>query len=217
MALALVSIRTAPRISPRSTTLRMRSVRIPAPIGEGIAGILGLDSALAGMDMARAGTDTATFGVNPGVAQSLSLRPTESFSARAVVRRQQAEASAGTIRREFQVLNRLLSFAVKYDKLDKNRLQEVELPEAAKRPHVAEPDDLEARHNVKGEAVSELWLIILVAVNTGLREEKILAINRTWIRKKEDGYWLALPPPATRLKGNPTEIPLNRTAVSAQG
>ncbi|MER3425113.1 MAG: hypothetical protein C4293_19675, partial [Nitrospiraceae bacterium] len=137
---------------------------------------MGLDSALAGMDMARAGTDTATFGVNPGVAQSLSLRPTESFSAGAVVRRQQAEASAGTIRREFQVLNRLLSFAVKYDKLDKNRLQEVELPEAAKRPHIAEPDDLEARHNVKCEAVSELWLIILVAVNTGLREEKILAI-----------------------------------------
>ena len=49
----------------------------------------------------------------------------------------------------------------------------------------------------------------------GLREGKILAIERSWIKKREDGYWLCLPPASSRIKGNPKEVPLNRIALRA--
>ena len=49
----------------------------------------------------------------------------------------------------------------------------------------------------------------------GLREGKILAIERWWIKKREDGYWLCLPPAASRIKGNPKEVPLNHIALRA--
>jgi hypothetical protein len=37
---------------------------------------------------------------------------------------------------------------------------------------------------------SEFWRIVTVALNTGLREAKILEIDRTWLRKRDDGWWL---------------------------
>ncbi len=87
---------------------------------------------------------------------------------------------------------------------------------------MAEPDELEAIRQLKGktpgikdEVLAELWRIVVVAVNVGLRESKILAIERSWIRKREDGYWLALPPATSRLKGTPPEVPLNRVALAA--
>jgi integrase len=132
-----------------------------------------------------------------------------------VTHRQQQKATAGTIRREWQVLTRLLNLAVSYDKLDKNRLKTVDLPEAAKRTRVAEVDELERIRTVKGEAVKELWRMVIAAASTGLREGKLLSISRTWIRKESDGYWLVLPPALTKLKGNPAEIPLNTSAVKA--
>ena len=49
----------------------------------------------------------------------------------------------------------------------------------------------------------------------GLREGKILAIERSWIKKREGGYWLCLPQAASRIKGNPKEVPLNRIALRA--
>jgi integrase len=132
-----------------------------------------------------------------------------------VGRRMQAGASAGTIRREYQVLMRLLNLAVLHDMLDKNRLKKVDLPEATKRTRTAQWDELQAIRAVRGDATAELWRVITVAANTGLRETKLLQIRRSWIRKKADGYWLTLPPARTRIKGNPTEIPLNRWAVAA--
>ncbi len=54
-------------------------------------------------------------------------------------------------------------------------------------------------------------------VNVGLREGKILSIERSWIKKRDDGYWLCLPPAATKIKGNPKEVPLNRIALLALG
>jgi len=132
-----------------------------------------------------------------------------------VGRRMDAGASAGTIRREYQVLMRLLNPAVLHDLLDKNRLKKVDLPEATKRTRVAQWDELEAIRAVRGDATAELWRVITVAANTGLRETKVLQIRRSWIRKKADGYWLALPPARTSIKGNPTELPLTRWAVAA--
>lgn len=46
---------------------------------------------------------------------------------------------------------------------------------------------------------------------------KILEIERSWIKRREDGYWLCLPPAASRIKGTPQEVPLNRTAMLALG
>src|SRR5262249_26967475 len=60
-----------------------------------------------------------------------------------IVKRQQQAASAGTIRREWQVFMRLLNLAVRYDWLEKNRLKAVELPDADRRNRVATPIELE--------------------------------------------------------------------------
>jgi integrase len=54
-----------------------------------------------------------------------------------------------------------------------------------------------------------------VALNTGLREAKILKIDRTWLRSRDDGWWLILPPARSRLKQTPREIPLNPAAYEA--
>src|SRR6185437_14434 len=80
-------------------------------------------------------------------------------------------ASAGTVRREWQVLTRILNLAVNYEKLQRNPFKRVELPEAHRRARVAEPEELEAirnvkdSHRVKLECRHQLWRIILVALN----------------------------------------------------
>ena len=132
-------------------------------------------------------------------------------------------ATAGTVRREWQVLNRMLNVAVRYERLDRNPLKHVDLPDADKRTRVADFRELELIQKMKEndpakrQCRQELSRIIQVAVSTGLREGKILAIERSWIKKRDDGYWLCLPPAASRVKGNPEEIPLNRTALLALG
>ncbi len=129
-----------------------------------------------------------------------------------ILGRQEAGASPGTIRREWQVLMRILNLAVAYDKLDRNRLKAVDLPERTKRERIAEPDELEAIRRV---ANPDLWRVLLVALQTGLRESKILSIERHWIRRHADGFWLHLPPARTKIKGNPSAIPLNKIALAA--
>jgi len=129
-----------------------------------------------------------------------------------VIRRQHQHAAPGTIRREFQVLMRILNLCVAYDKLDKNRLKAVDLPEGLKRTRVVTNEELLA---LEKKSPTELWRIILVALNTGLRESKVLELDRNWVRRAEDGYWLHLPPPRTRIKGHPKSLPLNRIGLSA--
>jgi integrase len=127
--------------------------------------------------------------------------------------RMEEGASAGTIRREWQVLTRLLNLGVKYEKLDRNPLQHVDLPPAEKRTRVAEADELEALRTIKEKDPSkqecrhELWRIIQVALNVGLREGKILAIERSWIKKRADGHWLCLPPAASRIRQSQRSAP----------
>jgi len=148
-------------------------------------------------------------------------RPIDSLTAQDglayVLDRQRKGAAAGTIRREWQVLIRILNLAVRYDKLDLNRLKTVELPEANIRTRTAEVDELLAIHKAAQQTTAgrELWRIAVVAVQTGLRESKVLSIDRSWIRERQDGFWLALPPAPSRLKGTPAEIPLNRIALAA--
>ena len=136
-----------------------------------------------------------------------------------VLQRQHAEVSAGTIRREWQVLMRLLNLAVRYDWLDKNRLKAVELPDASRRTRIATVPELEGirllRDRVTPEVLRELWRVVVAELNTGLRESKLLSIRRSWIREEADGWWLVLPPSESRLKGTPTRLPLNASALWA--
>ncbi len=65
------------------------------------------------------------------------------------------------------------------------------------------------------EILGELWRVVVAELNTGLRESKLLAVQRSWIREEADGWWLVLPPSQSRLKGTPTRLPLNRSGLWA--
>jgi integrase len=124
------------------------------------------------------------------------------------------------------VLMRILNLAVDFEKLDRNRLRRVQLPDVARRERVATNEELSA---IQAEAAkrkpykilgrvydpAEFWRIAQVALHTGLREAKILEIDRSWLRQRDDGWWLILPPSRTRLKGTPRELPLNHLAYRA--
>jgi len=143
-----------------------------------------------------------------------------------ITARLNAKAAPWTIRHEWTVFMRILNLAVDYDKLNKNRLKRVTLPDVANRERVASMNELTAIKQVaekrRLKAIgrheydpNEFWRIVTVALNTGLREAKILEIERTWMRKQDDGWWLILPPARSRLKQTPREIPLNQTAYEA--
>jgi integrase len=143
-----------------------------------------------------------------------------------ITSRLQAKAAPWTIRREWTVFMRILNLAVDFDRLSKNRLKRVELPDVQIRQRVATKEELFA---IKQESdrrrlktldkhqydPTEFWRIVTVALNTGLREAKILEIDRTWMKKRDDGWWLILPPARSRLKQTPREIPLNPAAYEA--
>ena len=143
-----------------------------------------------------------------------------------VTTRLQEKAAPWTIRREWNVLMRILNLAVDFDKLDKNRLKRVELPDVENRQRVATKEELlSIKHEADKRRLkkvekheydpSEFWRIVTIALNTGLREAKILEIDRTWLRKRDDGWWLILPPARSRLKQTPREIPLAPAAYQA--
>ena len=143
-----------------------------------------------------------------------------------VTARIEGKAAPWTIRREWNVLMRILNLAVDFDKLDKNRLKRVELPEVENRQRVATIEELKTIKTKADERrlkvtqtnqydPAELWRIVTVALNTGLREAKILELDRSWMRKRDDGWWLILPPARSRLKQTPREIPLNLAAYQA--
>jgi len=129
-----------------------------------------------------------------------------------ITARQRAGAAPGTIRREWQVLMRILNLAVDFEKLDRNRLKRVQVPDTTKRERVATKEELRAIQKV---AQPELWRIAQVALHTGLRESKILEIERSWVKLRDDGWWLMLPPARTALKDTPREVPLNQHALLA--
>lgn len=124
--------------------------------------------------------------------------------------RREDKAAPATIRREWNVFMRILNLAVDHDKLDKNRLKRVALPEAVGRERIANDADLFA---IQKMACEELWSIVLVALHTGLREGKILEIKGAWLTLRDDGWWLSVPASRSRLKGTPRELPLNRIAA----
>jgi hypothetical protein len=113
-----------------------------------------------------------------------------------ITARLQTKAAPWTIRREWNVLMRILNLPIDFDKLDKNRLKRVELPEVENRERVATKEELlsieqesDKRRLKKIEKneydPSEFWHIVTVTLHTGLREAKILEVDRTWLRKRD--------------------------------
>ncbi len=75
-----------------------------------------------------------------------------------------------------------------------------------------EPEEIE---KISELATARLRWAACVAMNTGLRGEKVWMIRPTMIVQKPDGPWLELPPPRSKKKWNPLLLPLNRHAVAA--
>jgi len=126
--------------------------------------------------------------------------------------RRQSGAKDGTIAREWGVLMRILNLAVDFEELDRNRLSKVTAPKSGKRDRLPTAEELAA---IAKECRSELYAALVVGLHTGLREQIIWAIKRTWIEVRNDGPWLNLPKSRTRIKQNPVSLPLNRVAFEA--
>lgn len=120
--------------------------------------------------------------------------------------------SDGMIAREWAILNSLLNFAVKVGELAANPLSGITAPVSGARDRMPESEELA---NIHAGATERLRRAACVAMNTGLRGEKVWTIRPSMIVQKADGPWLELPPPRSKKKGNPLLLPLNRHAVVA--
>lgn len=129
-----------------------------------------------------------------------------------IAKRRKDGASDGTIAREWTILLSLMNFAVKVDEISVNPLQGVTAPKSGARNRMPSAGEISQIFSV---ATDRLRRAATVALNCGLREEKVWAIRPSWIVQKDDGPWLQLPPPRSNKKGNPTMLPLNRCAYAA--
>ena len=120
--------------------------------------------------------------------------------------------AAGTIERECAVLMAVLNLAVDMDRLDKNRLKRLPVPEYIKRERVAEGWEL---IKIKESASSNVWRLVMAALQTGLRENKLIEIHEEWLVERGDGWWMAPSPGQTKIKGVPKILPLNNLAYDA--
>jgi len=124
----------------------------------------------------------------------------------------QRSVAAGTIERECAVLMAVLNLAVDMDRLDKNRLKRLPVPEYVKRERVAEGWEL---IKIREVATSNVWRLVMAALQTGLRENKLIEIHEEWLLQRGDGWWIAPSPGQTKIKGVPKVIPVNRLAFDA--
>lgn len=129
-----------------------------------------------------------------------------------IAKRRKDGASDGTIAREWTILLSLINFAVKVGEIQINTLQGVTAPKSGARDRMPTAAEVSQIYSV---ATDRLRRAATVAMNCGLREEKVWAIRPSWIVHKSDGPWLQLPPPRSKKKGNPTLLPLNRFAYEA--
>mgnify|MGYP001436870870 CR=1 FL=1 len=144
------------------------------------------------------------FGIRP--LHSLKLEDGVAY----IAHRRGEMAADGTIRRECGVLLGLLNYAVANEDLDKNRLLSLDLPIGAQRTRVAKPSELYWIYHLSSPAVQRMMMLALL---TGLREAKIIAIDQEWIIERTDGEWL-IPVQGSRLKRVPDELPLSPLASS---
>jgi len=139
---------------------------------------------------------------------------TPEMGLRYVTARKKQGIAIGTIRREWNVFIRILNLCVDAGWILRNpmRLVTKNLPKAPGRERVATEDEIRLLHT---HCMPELWRAVLVALHTGLRETKLLAIADTWLLVEEEGYSLTLPKAHSSIKGNPLKIPLNQNALRA--
>ena len=139
-----------------------------------------------------------------------------------IQRRRGQEAADGTVERGFAVLNAALNLVVDYECLDRNRLRKIPVPKGQRRKRTATKEELQAiqltvqqsRNSHEREARRHVYSMFVLAINTGLRQVKILGMEYAHLRSKEDGWWW-FPPEGTVNKGVPEMTPLNEQAVQA--
>lgn len=129
-----------------------------------------------------------------------------------IAKRRKDGAADGTIAREWTILLSVMNFAVKVDQIKTNPLQGITAPKSGARDRMPTAGEVSQIYSV---ATDRLRRAATVAMNCGLREEKVWAIRPSWIVQKADGPWLQLPAPRSKKKGNPTLLPLNRFAYAA--
>lgn len=152
--------------------------------------------------------DTYLIPAFPQPMQSISYSDGQAY----IAKRRKDGAANGTIAREWTILLSLLNFAVKVGEVSANALQGVTAPKSGTRDRMPTTAEVGQIFSI---ATNRLRRAATVAMNCGLREEKVWAIRPSWIVQKADGPWLQLPPPRSKKKGNPTLLPLNRFAHEA--
>ncbi len=120
--------------------------------------------------------------------------------------------AAGTIERECAVLMAVLNLAIDMDHLEKNRLKRLPVPEYFKRERIAEGWEL---HKIREAASPNVWRLVMTALQTGLRENKLIEIHEEWLMQRGDGWWMAPSPGQTKIKSVPKILPLNKLAYDA--
>lgn len=111
--------------------------------------------------------------------------------------RRKEKAAEGTIERECAVLSALLNSAVDYEYLDRNRLRKLPAPQYQKRKRVASLDEIQALEGTVSqttnkrdkEARRHVNLLAAIALNTGVREAKIVLMDYADLKKQDDGWW----------------------------
>ncbi|SLM41739.1 putative Phage integrase [Nitrospira sp. ND1] len=124
----------------------------------------------------------------------------------------QRQVAEGTIERECAVIMAVLNLAVDMDRLDKNRLKRLPVPEYVKRERVLEGWELV---KLREAASPNVWRLIMAALQIGLRENKLIETHEEWLMQRGDGWWMAPAPGQTKIKGVPKTIPLNTLAHEA--
>ena len=100
--------------------------------------------------------------------------------------------------RECAVLMAVLNLAVDMDRLDRNRLKLLPVPEYVKRERVLEGWEL---LKLKAAASPHVWRLIMAALQIGLRENKLIETHEEWLMQRGDGLWMAPAPGRTKIKG----------------
>ncbi|MCS6288034.1 MAG: hypothetical protein H8K10_03545 [Nitrospira sp.] len=104
-----------------------------------------------------------------------------------IAKRRKGGASDGTIAREWTILLSLMNFAVKVDEISANASQGVTASKSGVRDRM--PTAVEIGQ-ILPVATGRLRRASTVAMNCGLREEKVWATRPSWIVQKDGGPWL---------------------------
>ncbi len=127
-------------------------------------------------------------------------------------KRRAEKAAEGTIERECAVLSAVLNLAVECEALDKNRLRRLPVPQYVKRERVAESWELQ---KIQQASSQEVWRVVILALQTGMRESKLIDIHEEWLVQRGDGLWLAPSPGRSSNKRVAKAIPINDLARAA--